>query len=143
MVTRHANGDATLQSSRVRAAQRRAARDLTSFRSPNPIRMYYVYIMASYSRCLYTGISRNLVARVGQHRAVADKAAFTARYRVRRLVYYEASEDAMAAIAREKQIKAWTRAKRVALVERANPRWRDLAARWPEIEALPRERRWP
>jgi putative endonuclease len=102
--------------------------------------MYFVYVVASYSRCLYTGVSSNLVARVGQHRAPTDAHAFTARYRVRRLVYYEVADNPLAAIAREKQIKSWTRAKRVALVERANPGWRDLAARWPEIEPL--ERRW-
>ena len=101
-------------------------------------RILAVYIMASYSRCLYTGVSGYLVARVGQRRDAARASAFTARYRVRKLVYYEYIEGPLAAIAREKQIKTWTRAKRVALVNRYNPQWRDLAANWPEIEELPR-----
>jgi putative endonuclease len=72
-------------------------------------RILAVYIMASYSRCLYTGVSGYLVARVGQHRDAASASAFTARYRVRKLVYYEYIEGPLAAIAREKQIKSWTR----------------------------------
>src|SRR3712207_8175078 len=60
----------------------------TLFRS-----MYFVYIMASYSRCLYTGMTNDLVRRTGEHRGWASEKAFTKRYRVRQLVYYERSEE--------------------------------------------------
>ena len=101
-------------------------------------RWLFVYIMASYSRVLYTGVTNDLVRRTGEHRDPVDAStAFTARYRARQLVYYELVEGPRNAIAREKQIKSWTRAKRVALITRVNPGWRDLAARWPEIEELP------
>ncbi len=57
---------------------------------------------------------------------------FTARYNVTRLVYYETAPTALAAIAREKQIKAWRRSKRVALISSANPGWEDLSEGWEE-----------
>ncbi len=96
-------------------------------------RVYYVYIMASRSRTLYTGMTNDLENRVYQHKQGLVP-GFTTRYRVSRLVYYEAFRDVRAAIAREKQIKAWTRAKRVALIESKNPAWHD----WAEEDA----RRW-
>jgi putative endonuclease len=57
-------------------------------------------------------------------------AGFTAKYNIDRLVYYEATEDVNAAISREKQIKGWLRAKKIALIESINPKWTDLSARW-------------
>lgn len=97
------------------------------------------YIMSSFSRCIYTGVTSNLVQRVGQHRTGVFPGAFSKRYNTRRLVYFELTENIVAAIEREKQIKGWRRAKKVGLISRANPQWSDLAARWPEIE-LPESR---
>jgi putative endonuclease len=88
------------------------------------MRQYWVYIMASRSRTLYTGVTNDLEVRVAQHRL--GKNGFTAKYRITRLVYYETTEDVWVAIAREKQIKAWTRAKRLALIESVNGAWDDL-----------------
>jgi putative endonuclease len=88
------------------------------------MRQYWIYIMANRSRGLYTGVTNNLELRVGQHRQ--GLVGFTAKYRIRRLVYYETTNDVTAAIAREKQIKSWTRAKRVALITSINPGWDDL-----------------
>ncbi|HEV8233987.1 MAG TPA: GIY-YIG nuclease family protein [Gemmatimonadaceae bacterium] len=92
------------------------------------MRQFYVYILASRSRRLYVGVTNNLLVRLAQHRD--GQCAFTARYRISRLVYFECTANVMGAIAREKQIKAWRRAKRVALVESSNPTWDDLAAEW-------------
>ena len=97
-------------------------------------RLYCVYIMSSLSRCLYTGFTNALVARVRQHRDGTFPGAFSRRYNTRRLVYFEVTTDVRAAIAREKQIKGWRRAKKIALIESFNPDWKDLAANWPEIE---------
>ena len=86
---------------------------------------YYVYILASRSRRLYVGVTNNLLVRIAEHRA--GLSSFTARYRIWRLVHCEQTMHVRSAIAREKQIKAWTRAKRVALIEQFNPTWDDLA----------------
>ena len=87
---------------------------------------YYVYILASLSRTLYVGITRDLCRRVYQHREKL-LGGFTAQYNVSRLVYYEHTTDVTAAIAREAQIKKWSRSKKVALIEGTNPGWTDLA----------------
>ncbi len=92
---------------------------------------YYVYVLSSRSRNLYTGVTNNIHRRVWQHRQ-GRGSEFTSRYRIQRLVYSECFESVRSAIAREKQIKAWTRAKRVALIQSMNPAWDDLAARWYE-----------
>jgi putative endonuclease len=87
---------------------------------------YYVYIMASRSGVLYTGVTSDLNKRVGEHKE-AQIPGFTKRYKVHRLVYYETTNDVNAAIAREKQIKRWRREKKVKLVETINRGWDDLA----------------
>ena len=87
---------------------------------------YYVYIMASLSGVLYTGVTSDLNKRVGEHKE-AQIPGFTKRYKVHRLVYYETTNDVNAAIAREKQIKRWRREKKVQLVETINRGWDDLA----------------
>ena len=84
---------------------------------------YYVYIMASLSRTLYTGVTRNLIRRAGEHKQ-GVVSGFTATYHVERLAYFAETSDVRAAIAREKEIKGWSRAKRVALIESMNPEWR-------------------
>ena len=87
----------------------------------------FVYILSNPSRvCVYTGVTGDLLRRVGEHKGHADPRSFTARYGVDRLVYYEQTEDIRAAIAREKQIKSWSRRKKNALIERMNPGWEDL-----------------
>ena len=93
------------------------------------MRNSYVYIMTGRSDVLYTGISATLEKRVSEHKtkAIDD---FTKRYNLTTLVYYESHEDITAAIAREKQIKGWTRAKKIALIESVNPHWRDLSEEW-------------
>ncbi len=93
-------------------------------------RIFYVYLLASRSRVLYTGITNNLERRLREHR-LGEREGFTKRYRVHRLVCFECYRDVRAAIAREKQIKGWRREKKVALIEAENPTWEDLA---PESE---------
>jgi len=90
---------------------------------------YYVYIMASRSLNLYTGITNSLYRRALQHKR-GDIEGFTNRYNINRLVYYEIFHQVGNAIAREKQIKSWTRAKRLALIATKNPTWQDLAEDW-------------
>jgi predicted GIY-YIG superfamily endonuclease len=87
-----------------------------------------VYILANARRTvLYVGVTANLQRRIAEHRLGVHPAAFAHRYNVNRLVYLEATPNIAAAIAKEKQIKGWARAKKVALIEAANPEWRDLA----------------
>ena len=88
------------------------------------MRTYYVYILASRSRNLYIGVTNNLVRRLSIHRE--GKVASTARYRIVRLVFAESTEDVRAAIAREKQLKGWRRARKLALIAAGNPGWDDL-----------------
>ena len=92
---------------------------------------YYVYMMASRSRVLYTGVTSDLERRVIEHKAGAVR-GFTRTYYVRKLVYWEKFGDVYEAIQREKEIKAWRRGKKVALVEGVNPGWRNLAEGWGE-----------
>jgi putative endonuclease len=75
------------------------------------------------------GVTNNLVRRVGRHRAM-DPGAFTRRYRITRLVYYETASNILSAIAREKQLKGLSRAKKLSLISSSNPEWRDLAVEW-------------
>jgi putative endonuclease len=87
---------------------------------------YWVYIMASKSRTLYVGVTNNLERRVYQHKALCIE-GFTKRYNITRLVYFEEAPDVRSAIEREKQLKRWSRQKKVALIESLNPDWYDLA----------------
>ena len=90
---------------------------------------YYVYIMANRSGTLYTGVTNNLQRRVYEHQHKLIP-GFTAKYNVTTLVYFEATSDIRTAIGREKQIKGWLRAKKIALIESVNPNWDDLSAQW-------------
>jgi len=94
------------------------------------MKTYYVYVMASKSRTLYTGVTSNLERRVLQHRRKLVP-GFTARYNINRLVYYEVCGEPLDAISREKQIKGWTRLRKVALIESVNRDWKDLSDGWP------------
>ena len=98
-------------------------------------RRYYVYIMASRSLNLYTGVTDNIYRRALEHKSGAIE-GFTKRYNINRLVYYETFKYIGNAIAREKQVKAWTRAKRLALIKSLNPTWQDLADGWGEKTEL-------
>ena len=90
-------------------------------------RHYCVYIMTNqHNTVLYTGITGNLQGRVYQHKEHSVE-GFTKKYNVTKLVYYEVSGDAYSAIAREKQIKAGSRRKKIALIESMNKGWRDLS----------------
>ena len=90
-----------------------------------------VYILANLNRSvLYVGVTGDLLRRVAEHREHLDPRSFTSRYRVDRLVHFEPFQDIVRAIEREKQLKGWSRAKKVALVEKENREWRDL---WPEV----------
>jgi putative endonuclease len=87
---------------------------------------YYVYIMTNiHNTVLYTGVTNDLKRRCFEHREKLVK-GFTSKYNVDRLVHYEVCDDVESAIGREKQIKGGSRAKKEALVNESNPRWKDL-----------------
>ena len=89
------------------------------------VKTYWVYLLASRSGVLYVGMTNDLARRVEEHRAGVHR-GFTRRYYVNRLVHAEPYANVRDALAREKQLKAWRRAKKVALVNATNPRWDDL-----------------
>jgi putative endonuclease len=92
-------------------------------------KLFYTYIIASKSRVLYTGTTSNISRPVWEHRnGIHD--GFSRKYRCTRLVWYEAYNTPQRAIGREKEIKGWTRAKKIALIEAQNPTWEDLAEDW-------------
>ncbi len=96
---------------------------------------FYVYIMQSSSRrALYIGMTNNLHKRVFQHKTHCVE-GFTDQYNAVRLVYWESFDDVHKAISREKQLKGWRREKKLWLVARFNPGWKDLAAGWYEMAA--------
>ena len=87
---------------------------------------YYIYILASQRNgTLYIGMTNDLVRRVWEHKNdMID--GFTKKYAVHMLAWYEIADSPMAAITREKQLKAWKRAWKLRLIEEMNPNWRDL-----------------
>lgn len=87
---------------------------------------YWVYILASHSRRLYIGVTNDLERRIREHRAGVGS-SFTARYQIHRLVHMERFTSVSDAIHREKELKGWSRAKKLALIETNNAGWRDLA----------------
>ncbi len=91
-----------------------------------PDKQYYVYILTNkWNTTLYTGVTNNLKKRVYEHKMkVVD--GFTKKYNLNKLVYYEIFTDIYNAIAREKQIKAGSRQKKIDLINGINPEWRDL-----------------
>jgi putative endonuclease len=91
---------------------------------------YSIYIVASRSRSLYTGVTDDLERRMIEHRQGLVP-GFTTRYRVFRLVHFESFGHIQDAIAREKEIKGWRREKKIRLIEQHNPTWEDLAAQLP------------
>lgn len=93
-------------------------------------RTFYVYILASASRELYVGITNNLARRIVEHRDGHDPYSRVFRHATVRLVLVESAGRARDAIRREQQLKGWTRRKKLALIQEANPDWKDLAADW-------------
>jgi putative endonuclease len=90
------------------------------------MKTFFVYLVTNRSRVvLYTGVTNNLERRVWEHKN-GTVTGFTKRYELDRLVYYEDYRDIRDAIMREKEIKAWRREKKNALVETLNPLWKDL-----------------
>ena len=91
-------------------------------------KQYYIYISTNKrNTVLYTGVTSKLLERIQQHKEKQDKKSFTAKYNVDKLVYYEEYNDVNNAIAREKQIKNLLRRKKIKLIEKMNPSWKDLA----------------
>jgi len=90
---------------------------------------YFVYIMASRSLTLYIGFSNQLAIRVKQHKDGVFE-GFSKTYHCNRLVYFERHQYVINAIARERQLKRWSRAKKLALITRLNPTWLDLSEDW-------------
>ncbi|HID32519.1 MAG TPA: GIY-YIG nuclease family protein [bacterium (Candidatus Stahlbacteria)] len=91
---------------------------------------YYVYMMTNKrNTTLYTGITNDLKRRIYEHKMGLIR-GFTKKYKIKKLVYYEATNDVRSAIEREKQIKGWVRRKKNVLVEAVNPEWRDLSEGW-------------
>ncbi len=97
------------------------------------MKQYYVYMMTNKSKTLYTGVTNDLTRRVFEHQQGLG-GQFTRKYRITRLVYVEDTRDVHAALTREKQIKGWTRVKKIQLIEVSNPGWKDLAEDWFESE---------
>ncbi len=92
---------------------------------------YYVYLLSSRTRVLYCGVTNSLRRRVEEHQA-AEKPSFTEQYNCHRLVWFEHYRYINNALTREKQLKRWTRAKKIALIEAKNPFWEDLSKSWKE-----------
>ena len=90
---------------------------------------YYVYILTNRSGTLYVGVTNDLLRRLKEHKdRVAD--SFTKRYGIDRLVYFEHGNDVEGAILREKQLKGWTRKRKIELIAAEDPKWLDLSAGW-------------
>jgi putative endonuclease len=93
------------------------------------VKTYYVYIVASASRVLYIGVTNDIQRRVEEHRKKSVP-GFSSNYNTHELVHVEPFGSMRAAIAREKQLKRWIRAKKIALIELHNPHWKDLIGEW-------------
>jgi len=91
---------------------------------------YYVYLLTNWNdKVMYVGVTNNLEKRIYEHKNKLVK-GFTERYNVCKLVYYEESNDIMAAIEREREIKKWRIEKKDYLVKQANSEWKDLSSEW-------------
>ena len=87
---------------------------------------FFVYILASKSRVLFTEMTNNLARRIVEHKKKLVQ-GFTSKYNVNQMVYYEEYNHPQEAILREKQIKGWLRIKKIKLIEELNPDWKDLS----------------
>ena len=90
---------------------------------------YWTYIVASRTGTLYVGMTNDIVRRMWEHKS-GEFEGFASKYDCDRLVYWESFDDVRKAIDREKRLKGWRRAKKIALIESLNPRWQDLAEKW-------------
>ena len=99
----------------------------------------YVYILASTYKRLYIGVTSEIELRIKQHKECRFPGSFTSRYRIDRLVHFERFAMIEEAIAREKQLKTWSRIRKVQLIVENNPVWRDLSADWGGLIATPGE----
>jgi putative endonuclease len=90
---------------------------------------FWVYIVGSQTGTLYVGMTNNIERRMREHKS-GEVEGFASRYGCNRLVYWESFDEVQRAINREKQLKGWTRAKKMGLLESMNPRWADLAEKW-------------
>jgi putative endonuclease len=90
---------------------------------------YFAYIVCSRSGTLYIGMTNGIYRRALEHKH-GEFEGFASNYGCDRLVYYESFDDVHKAIGREKQLKGWSRAKKIALIESKNPRWEDFAEKW-------------
>jgi putative endonuclease len=90
---------------------------------------YFVYIMSSHSGTLYIGMTNSIYRRALEHKS-GQIDGFASEYGCTRLVHYESFDYVHLAIGREKELKGWTRAKKIALIESRNHRWTDLAEHW-------------
>jgi putative endonuclease len=90
----------------------------------------YVYILSSGFKHLYIGVTSQLEVRVAQHKNGAFPGSFTDRYNMHDLIYFERFAAMPEAIAREKQLKRWSRVKKIRLIVAVNPTWRDLSDDW-------------
>ena len=102
---------------------------------------WHVYILSIDAHTLYVGYTAELLQRFAQHKLHADPKGFTSRYTFDRIVYLEVLTSEADAKRREKHIKGWTRKKKIALIERENPRWHDLSARLVDYCMLTSSRR--
>lgn len=96
----------------------------------------YVYIVSNKTHRIYVGCTGNLLRRFHEHKAKIYPNAFTARYNFDRLVWFEIVDGKEAAETRERKIKHWPRAKKVALIQEKNPNWLDLSARLEWFSSL-------
>ncbi|MFC1474744.1 GIY-YIG nuclease family protein [bacterium] len=95
---------------------------------------YFVYILASRKRgTLYIGMTNNLRRRIYEHEEEQVE-GFTKKYGVKRLVYFEHTNDVYAALTREKQLKKWKRQWKIELIENENPEWEDLSEKYYELK---------
>ncbi len=100
------------------------------------MRECYVYIVTNKNHSvLYIGVTSDLEGRIWEHRAQLIE-SFTKRYQCKKLLYYEDYPDPRSAIAREKQLKGWIRAKKISLITKSNPTWIDLSDEWYTREQL-------
>src|SRR5688500_15324655 len=96
----------------------------------------YVYMVSNKTHRIYVGCTNDLLRRFHEHKTRHYPQAFTARYTFDRLVWFEVIDGAEAAMTRERKIKHWPRAKKIALIQEKNPNWLDLSSRLEWVSSL-------
>ena len=89
------------------------------------MKQYFVYLLTNNSGALYVGFTGNLKNRIWEHKNKTIK-GFTEKYNIDKIIYFEQSENVYSAIQREKQLKKWNRDWKIELIEKENPKWKDL-----------------